>query len=212
MPNNLSNYLSSLTRTVSAGTRNGQPTRTVRVACTFPVAAEDVWSAVTDPDQLNRWFLPVTGEFAVGGNYQFEGNAGGTIEECTKPTLLSVTWEFAGEISWVIIRLQPAGSSTRFVLEHVAELDEVYWPTYGPGAAGVGWDSGLMSLAAHLTELELNPQDPQWLAANARELYTISSQAWAAADIDNGASEADANAAARRTLTFYLGEPAADDR
>ena len=59
--------------------------------------------AITDRERIPRWFLPITGELELGGRYQLEGNAEGSILECTPPESLKLTWEFAGNVSWVHI-------------------------------------------------------------------------------------------------------------
>ena len=65
------------TRTVPAGEG-----RTVVLRRRYPAAVEDVWDAITDPERIGRWFLPVDGDLRPGGHYQLEGNAGGTILRC----------------------------------------------------------------------------------------------------------------------------------
>ena len=49
--------------------------------------------------------------------------------------------------------LQPAARLRRdlFRLNHIARVDDERWAQFGPGAAGVGWDSGLIGLYLHLT-------------------------------------------------------------
>src|SRR4029450_3240708 len=37
---------------------------------TYDATAEDVWDAVTDPDRVKRWFLPLSGDLHVGGKFQ----------------------------------------------------------------------------------------------------------------------------------------------
>ena len=52
------------------------------------------------------------------------------------------------EVSWIEVHLTPESDErTRFTLEHVAHVDDQRWTEYGPGAVGVGWDSGLLGLA-----------------------------------------------------------------
>src|SRR6185503_20260166 len=99
-----------------------------------------------------RWFLPISGAYRLGGTYQFEGNAGGRILECHRPTEFKVTWEFGGgEPSEVVIRLAPAGAgTTRFEMVHTATFPDEMWNEYGPGAVGVGWEGGLLGLELHL--------------------------------------------------------------
>ena len=112
-----------------------------------------MWDALTDPTRISRWFLPVSGDFRLGGRYQFEGNAGGKVVACDRPHRLLVTWEM-GEgqpASEVELRLSPAGDdATTFVLEHTAIVPDEMWDQFGPGAVGVGWDGGVLGLALHL--------------------------------------------------------------
>jgi uncharacterized protein YndB with AHSA1/START domain len=63
----------------------------------------DVWQAITDPDRVRRWFLPLTGDLREGGNFQLEGNASGDIMTCEPPRHLMVT--FGGESSIVDVQL-----------------------------------------------------------------------------------------------------------
>jgi uncharacterized protein YndB with AHSA1/START domain len=74
--------INAVTREV--GTREFGPgeARVVTVTQTYAADPEDVWDACTNPTRLPRWFLPVTGELTLGGRYQLEGNAGGTVERC----------------------------------------------------------------------------------------------------------------------------------
>jgi hypothetical protein len=41
---------------------------------------DDAWDGCPSLDRLPQWFLPVSGELRLGGRYQLEGNAGGTVE------------------------------------------------------------------------------------------------------------------------------------
>ncbi|MEU4540147.1 SRPBCC family protein [Streptosporangium sp. NPDC023825] len=110
----------------------------------YDAPIEDVWEALTDPDRMKRWFLPVSGDLRVGGDFQLEGNAGGRILRCEPPRLLKVT--FGAETSLVELRLSPDGEdATTFELEHTVPLEMA-----GSGAGalyvGPGWDGALMSL------------------------------------------------------------------
>src|SRR3712207_2262286 len=83
----------------------------------YTADAADVWDALTDPDRLRRWFLPVTGDLRPGGAFQTEGNAGGEILTCEAPRLLRVTWGDAASV--VALRLTPvADDRTAVELEH----------------------------------------------------------------------------------------------
>src|SRR5690606_35480039 len=158
---------------------------------------------------IPRWFLPVSGDLELGGRYQLQGNAEGTIERCDPPKSFGATWEFGGEVSWIEVRLSPdPAGGTRFELEHVAHVDDESWPTYGPGAAGVGWDGALLGLALYLsTGTGMDPAEAAaWLLSEeARRFNTLSSERWRDASIAFGTDPDEAQAAAERTTAFYTG-------
>ncbi|MCY4616493.1 MAG: SRPBCC domain-containing protein, partial [Chloroflexi bacterium] len=105
----IAGYLGAVERSVSELEVEGQPARAVTIARTFATTVDDLWDAVTNGERIPRWFLPISGELALGGRYQFEGNAGGTITECERSSLLALTWEFGGDVSWVEVRLSEDG-------------------------------------------------------------------------------------------------------
>ena len=158
----------------------------------------------------------MSGELKLGGRYQFEGNAGGTVERCDPPHSFAATWEFGGEVSWIELHLYPEpGGGTRFELEHIAHVDDERWVQFGPGAVGVGWDSGLMGLATHLSSgATIDPREGMaWLASpDGRQFVELSSERWRAASVAAGTDEAQAKAAADRTTAAYTatGEPVSE--
>src|SRR5262245_41040376 len=104
--------IGAVTRALHDTERDGRPARALVATQTYDAPLEDVWDAVTSPERLPRWFLPVSGDLVVGGRYQLEGNAGGTVLACEPPRALSVTWEYGGEVTWVDVTLSAAGAST----------------------------------------------------------------------------------------------------
>ena len=102
--------INAVQRRVGARTLAAGEARTVVVSQTYDAAVEDVWDACTSAERIPRWFLPVSGELKLGGRYQLEGNAGGTIERCDPPKSFFVTWEFGGQVSWVEVRLTADGT------------------------------------------------------------------------------------------------------
>ena len=190
------------TRVLEAG-----EARTVTLSQSYDAAVEDVWDACTNPERIPRWFLPITGELKVGGRYQLQGNAGGTIERCDPPTSFAATWEFGGQVSWIEVRLVAEPGGTRLVLEHIAPVDE-RWAEFGPGAVGIGWDMGLVGLAKHLSSGQSvdRGEGAAWAAsADGRRFMSLSSQRWCDASIAAGTNEAGARAAADRTIAAYTG-------
>ncbi len=191
------------TRQVEAG-----EARTVVISQTYRASIDDVWDACTNADRIPRWFLPITGDLRLGGKFQLEGNAGGTIESCDPPNSFAATWEFGGEVSWIEVRLAAVGDDrTRLELEHIA-IEDAHWLEYGPGAAGVGWDGALIGLALHLSgKPAVDPQEAMaWMgSAEGKKFLTASSERRGAAHIAAGADEQAARAATARTIAFYTG-------
>src|SRR6185503_16551777 len=88
------NQIEAVRREVGEGRIAAGEGRAVRLRRTYQAPIEDVWDAVTNPERITRWFLPISGDLRLGGSYQFEGNAGGTILACERPNRLQVTWVF----------------------------------------------------------------------------------------------------------------------
>lgn len=207
----LSAHMGRVTRTVTDLERDGKPARRITLKRGYDATPEDLWDAITNPDRLPRWFAPVSGAFEPGGRYQVEGNAGGTITRCDPPRALDLTWEFGGDVSWVEARIAAEGADSRLTLSHIAVIDDHHWPTYGPGAAGVGWDLALVGLSDHVSDPDADRIDEAELAASSegKALILDVSRAWGRAAIAAGEDTADAEAAARRTAAFYMGDEAA---
>ena len=178
----------------------------------YPTTVEDLWEAITVPERIARWFLPVEGELKLGGRYQLKGNAGGTITRCEPPQALDLTWEFGGGTSWVQVRLASLGQTARLTLEHIAHKDgigEEHLKKFGPGATGIGWDLGLLGLKRHLENqgAAVDPAEFEaWtLSEEGKAFVRRSGEAWAEAYIASGADPEEAHAQAERTIAFYTG-------
>ncbi|HUG32427.1 MAG TPA: SRPBCC family protein [Acidimicrobiia bacterium] len=205
--------MSSIRRAVGEGKLPAGDAHVVTASRTYAAPIDDVWDALTNPERIPRWFLPIQGEMRVGGTYQFEGNAGGEIRECEPPRRLLVTWVMGEpgpeDSSIVEVLLGPTGEGeTALKLEHTAVVPEEMWEQYGPGAVGVGWDLGLLGLGVHLAGEEVgNPEDldkdPGIHAA-----MTASSHAWGVALAATGLDAESVSARVAATTAFYV--PTAD--
>jgi uncharacterized protein YndB with AHSA1/START domain len=187
--------------------------RSVRLERDYPAAIDDVWDAVTNPERISRWFLPLSGDFRVGGRYQLEGNAGGTIVACDQPDRFKVTWVYGevtseADISEVEVRLSALdAATTRLVLEHVAIVPEDRWAEYGPGAVGVGWDGGVLGLTLHLRGGSVDDPIAWQLSDEGRAFNTLSSERWGEANVAAGADPAAAARSVANTTQFYAPDP-----
>jgi uncharacterized protein YndB with AHSA1/START domain len=204
-------YVGAIIREVTSREHLGRPARVVVATRRYDTEIDDLWGAMTNPERIPRWFLPISGELRLGGRYQLEGNAGGEITRCEPPRLLSVTWEFGGGTTWLNVTLvdDPAGG-TRLELEHIAHVEGDFWDRFGPGAVGVGWDLALTGLARYLaTGVAVDRAEAMaWSTSEQGKAFSrASSEAWCAASIRFGTPEQAARAAAARTTAFYCGEP-----
>lgn len=202
-----------VTREVRTGERDGTPTRTTVARRSYPTDQSDLWDVLTNPDRIQRWFLPVSGTLEPGGRYQLEGNAGGMIEACIEPESFSLTWEYGGSTSWLTVSLTSAGDETVLEVAHEAPDYPDFWKQYGPGAAGLGWDLALVALGNHLeTGQNFGPDDEAAFSASPAGATFIQSAAtsWADAAIADGDDAEVARAAAERSVAFYTPPPDAD--
>jgi uncharacterized protein YndB with AHSA1/START domain len=195
-------------REVRTGFRDGAATKIAVLRRTYPVGQADLWDAVTNPERIPRWFLPVSGDLKPGGRYQAEGNAGGVVERCDPPKSFAVTWEMGEAVSWLEVTLTPDGAGTVFELVHEAPVDPGFYGTYGPGAVGVGWDLALLGLGRHTeTGAALDPRTAVTFPASAegRAFIRAAAGSWAGAAISDGEQDEDAWRAAANTVAFYTG-------
>jgi uncharacterized protein YndB with AHSA1/START domain len=190
----------------------GQPAVVAVAIRSYDTTVEDLWDAITTPERLARWFLPVAGDLKLGGRYQLEGNAEGTITRCDPPEALDLTWEFGGGTSWVTVRLAPDGERARLTLEHIAPKDgigEEHFEKFGPGAAGVGWDLGLHGLARHLADpgatVDQAAVEAWSQSSEGKTFMRRSGEAWGTAHAAAGEDPEEARAKAQRTIAFYTG-------
>jgi uncharacterized protein YndB with AHSA1/START domain len=203
-------YVGSVTREVQNREHDGRPARVMVATCAYDTTLDDVWDAIANAGRIPRWFLPISGDLRLGGRYQLEGNAGGTITACEPPRHLALTWEFGGQVSWVRVQLQElSDGGTLLRLEHIAHVPDELWNQYGPGAVGVGWDLTLMALGRNLSTRE--SKDPLQAAAwskseEGKEFMRRSSDEWSKASIASGTDAAAALSAAKQTLAFYTGD------
>lgn len=201
--------ISAVERQVGTRVLASGEARVMTISQRYRTDIDDLWEACTTAERIRRWFVPVSGDLSLGGRFQVEGNASGTIERCDPPKSFAATWEFGGQVSWIEVRLtaEPDGR-TRLELEHVAHVDE-HWNQFGPGAVGVGWDMTLMGLAMYLNggRATVDRQAAAaWVASpDGRQFMSLSNDRWRDANIEAGADEAAATAAADRCIAAYTG-------
>ena len=204
--------IGTTTRKVERGLRNGNPTHIIRAERFFATPPDDLWAAITQPENLKQWFAEVSGALELNGDFSVKNNASGKILECEPPGRLALTWKFGEVESWVTVEIKDENGGALMSLEHESPTDEkseAHWKSYGPGATGLGWELGLLGLAAHL----LNPNEPllkaveEWAGQNdGKSVLRQWAAAWGQAHISAGEPAQTAEEAADRTAAFYTGE------
>jgi uncharacterized protein YndB with AHSA1/START domain len=193
------------TRTIDTGDAH-----VVTVSQSYDTDPADLWDAVTTIERIPRWFLPISGDLTVGGSYQLEGQANGTILTCDPPKNFTATWEWGGNVSWIDVSIGSDGPDrARLVVEHITHGDDETWREFGPGAVGMGWDSMLLGLAIHLgTGESIDPSfGQQWTGTEeGRRFLTLSGEEWYTASVASHADPTAARASADRCIKAYLGD------
>ena len=127
----------------------------VRIEDRFDTAIDDVWSALTDPSRLARWYGEVEGDLRPGGEYHAR--------------LFSSGWEGTGRVEAcepqqrLLVRIKDADESDENVIEATLTADGehsvVVWEERGMpvnqlSAYGAGVQIHVEDLADHLAGRE----------------------------------------------------------
>lgn len=208
----IARQIDAVQREVGEGRLAAGDAKVILLRRTYEAPIDEVWNALTTPDRISRWFLPISGDYRIGGRYQFEGNAGGEILACERPNLVRISWIF-GEAdpgsSVVEVRLSPSGAeATVFELEHTAIVPDEMWSEYGPGAVGVGWEGGLLGLALHLGGGSVGDPNAWQVSEEGRAYFTASSGAWGDASRAAGVGSETVARYVANTTQFYAPDPA----
>jgi uncharacterized protein YndB with AHSA1/START domain len=134
----------------------------VRMEARLKTGTEEVWSALTNPTRLARWYGEVHGDLRVGGEYHahlfasgWEGT--GRIEVCEAGRRLVVTGAEPGEQRTVTeVTLAPDGGQTVLVWEERGMRVD------GIGAYGAGVQIHVEDLARHLAGRECRDAEARW--------------------------------------------------
>jgi uncharacterized protein YndB with AHSA1/START domain len=140
----------------------------VRMEDRFDTNIDDVWSALTDPGRLARWYGEVEGDLRLGGEFRARVLASGwdgtgRVDACEPPSRLQVTVKEPDEPDGHVIEatLTADGDQTILVLEaRGMPLDLI-------AAYGTGWQIHVEDLAAHLAGRERSDADTRWVELTA---------------------------------------------
>jgi uncharacterized protein YndB with AHSA1/START domain len=123
----------------------------VRIEERFNADIDEVWSALTEPERLARWYGEIEGELRVGGAYRARLHASGwegtgRVEDCEPPRRFVVVSRGLNEANEVSteVRLTINGDQTALVVEKRGLPVDLLW------AYGAGNHIHVEDLAAHI--------------------------------------------------------------
>jgi len=153
-------------RSVTAGKIADGPAHAVMLRRRLDAPIQDVWAAVTTPDRIDRFFLPVNGDFREGGHYAFEGQASGKILACDAPNLLRLEWipPDRTEADQVEVRLTADGDDATWLeLEHASIADVFHTDLSGDKfSPAIGWEGPLHFLGEYLRGVLPDRPSMEW--------------------------------------------------
>ena len=59
-------HIEAIQREVGTGTIPAGEGRVVRLRRDYAASIDEVWNALTNPERIGRWFLPISGEYRIG--------------------------------------------------------------------------------------------------------------------------------------------------
>jgi uncharacterized protein YndB with AHSA1/START domain len=142
---------------------DGLKTIIIRRSISAPIS--DTWAALTEPERMLRWYLPLDGDLREGGYYVLAGNAVGEIYRCRPPREIAVSWVYGDFQSHLALRLSPTGGGTRLELAHgPVPPDMVANPTPELWGLAVSWEMALSGLSDFLTGQSPDGPAIEWLS------------------------------------------------
>ena len=145
----------------------------VRIEDRYDTDIDDLWSALTDPGRLARWYGQVEGDLRPGGQFRLhvedaDSDSTGRVEACEPPRRLRVTTRETDESyqrgqgvppfdAVIEATLTADGDQTILVIE-IRGMPLQAIPFYG-----TGWQIHAENLAAHLAGRELADGEARWV-------------------------------------------------
>jgi uncharacterized protein YndB with AHSA1/START domain len=144
----------------------------VRIEDRYDTDIDDLWSALTEPGRLARWYGQVDGDLRPGGEFRLyvessDIDANGRVEVCERPRHLLVTTRETDESylrgkgvppygQGIEVTLTADGRQTVLVIEvRGMPLDKIAF-------YGAGWQIHAENLAAYLAGREGSDAEARW--------------------------------------------------
>ena len=144
----------------------------VRMEDRFDTDIDDLWSAITDPGRLARWWGGVEGDLRPGGEFRvyIEANdieSTGRVEACEPPRRLLVTTRETDESYRRGQGVPPFDASLEATLtadgdQTILVIEAQGMPLDKIAFYGAGWQIHAENLAAHLAGREPGDVEARW--------------------------------------------------
>jgi uncharacterized protein YndB with AHSA1/START domain len=132
----------------------------VRIQDRYDTGIEDLWSAITDPGRIVRWYGRVEGDLRPGGQFRLyvddaDSDYTGRVEECEPPRRLRVTTRETDESHQRGQGVPPYDSVLEATLtadgdETILVIEVRGMPLEAVAYYGAGWQIHAENLAAYL--------------------------------------------------------------
>ena len=206
----LTAHMKAMSRTVRNLERDGKPAKAVVASCTYDTDPADLWDALTNPKRLPRWFAPVTGDLKLGGKYQVEGNAGGTITECEPREAHRGDLGIHGRDELGQHHAHPEGRRAPSSSSSTSPSSIPTGTSSAPAPSASAGTSRFLGLAMYLADPDCEEAAETTEAGptgrEAKDFIRDASDGWGQAAIGAGEDRTKALEAAESTRKFYTGE------
>ena len=167
-----------MTSNQRAGTRILGTLRTVggtgvaRIEDRYDTDIDDLWSAITEPERVARWYAQVDGDLRLGGEFRarvfasgWEGT--GRIEACEPPRRLQVMTREADESAAAGVGPAPFDETVEATLtadgdQTILVIEIRGLPVDKLAGYGAGWQLHAEDLASYVAGRELGDAAARW--------------------------------------------------
>jgi uncharacterized protein YndB with AHSA1/START domain len=144
----------------------------VRIQDRYDTGIEDLWSAITDPGRIVRWYGRVEGDLRPGGQFRLyvddaDSDYTGRVEECEPPRRLRVTTRETDESHQRGQGVPPYDSVLEATLtadgdETILVIEVRGMPLEAVAYYGAGWQIHAENLAAYLSGRQSGDTEARW--------------------------------------------------
>jgi uncharacterized protein YndB with AHSA1/START domain len=144
----------------------------VQIKERYDTTIDDLWSALTDPSRLARWYGQVEGDLRLGGRFRLyiesaDLESTGRVEACEPPRRLLVTSRETDESYQRGRGAPPHGETIEAMLtadgdQTILVIEVRGMPLDIIAFFGVGWQIHAENLAAHIAGRERNDSEARW--------------------------------------------------